>query len=50
MHLPDDLPLFSRGHTLPDAITVMEAIGDLQQFNPANLRFNMIGLRRMNTN
>lgn len=29
MHLPDDLPLFSRGRTLPDAITVMEAIGDL---------------------
>ncbi|MFD2257455.1 DNA cytosine methyltransferase [Luteolibacter algae] len=29
MHLPDELPLFSRGHQLPQALSVMDAIGDL---------------------
>lgn len=29
MHLPEDLPLFSQGHTLPEALSVMDAIGDL---------------------
>lgn len=29
MHLPEDLPLFSQGHSLPQALSVMEAIGDL---------------------
>jgi DNA (cytosine-5)-methyltransferase 1 len=37
MHLPDELPLFSRGHQLPQALSVMDAIGDLPQIESGEM-------------